>query len=136
MDITKFAENKSVIYTALWLYFIFLCVVSQKGSIFVGVGFGSVWLMSLFTRNVVECIVGSLGFTSCFIIIFAQSKKEPFSLGEGCNAICFEENKIISQKNDDLQIEITSLKKDITDLTNTKNRFSQLVNTIFRISSS
>ena len=100
MNILRIIDNKSVTFVFLLLFFIFLGIVSQKDSKFVGFGFGFLWLMSFLSENISYCVIGAFGLT-CFMYFVLNTSKEQFS-GERCNPTCFLENRTISTAYDRL----------------------------------
>lgn len=152
MNILQLIENKSVIYLCLLFYFIFLYVLllTQKNSSFVGFGFVFIWIISMFTKNIVVCVTGSF-LLSCLMIVVCRNTKEGFFLDDyECNATCFARNEELARKKIELEGnikslnstigdrdgEIISLNKNIGDLDSKINKFSQLTKTVFEISSS
>jgi hypothetical protein len=155
MNILRIIESKSVTFVLLLLFFIFLGIVSQKDSKFVGFGFGFLWLMSFLSENMSYCVIGAFGFT-CFMYWFMNTDKEPFSAGERCNPTCFMENRAIStaydrlskvrdqltldkeqlgREKEQLGREKDQLGREKTALTKKNNDLIQLVTTVHQISS-
>lgn len=140
MDILKILENKWMVYGCSLVYFISLCIMSQIDSSYVGFGFVFLWIMSIFTQNIVFCLTGSLVLTS-MIIIVQYRYKEGFSLDERCNSTCYVQNRDISAQYDVLQKENnslktvnTTLKSEITDLTAAKDKCNQTVYDVSELS--
>lgn len=130
MDILKILENKWMVYGCSLVYFISLCIMSQIDSAFVGFGFVFLWIMSIFTQNIVFCLTGSLALTSMIFVQYPY--EEGFSFDERCNSTCYVQNRDISTQYDDIKKENDSLKKvnttlqnEITDLTAAKDKCNQ-----------
>ena len=120
MNIFPFTEKKSVVYLCVLFYFLFLCVLfSQTNSSFVGFGFGFLWLISVWTKNIVLCIAGSFLLTCLMLLVVQLKKKEGFSyMKEGrCNPVCSTQNEMISSANTELHTTIDSLTKKNAELT-------------------
>lgn len=126
MNILQVTEKKPVVYLCVLLYFVFLCVLfSQTNSSLVGFGFGFLWLMSLFTKNIVLCVTGSFVMICCLLVFFGR--KEGFvNDPDRCNPTFFGQNLEILQMNDELSEQINTLNGTVSDLTTDKNTLTAL----------
>jgi len=121
MNILQVTEKKSVVYLCISFYFLFLCglLLQPDSSHVVGFGFVFLWLISLFTKNIVLCVTGSFVLT-CSLLLLLMC----FGRGEGfanrCNPTCTIQNRAILSLNADLQTERDGLKKQVDDLTGEK----------------
>ena len=122
MNILPYTEKKSVVYLCISFYFLFLCgLLLQSDSSSVGFGFVFLWLMSLFTKNIVLCVTGSFVLT-CSLLLLLMC----FRRGEGfenrCNPTCTIQHRAILSLNAELQKERDGLKTQVGDLTIEKDR--------------
>jgi hypothetical protein len=122
MNILQVTKKKSVVYLCVLLYFVFLCVLFSQtnSSALVGFGFGFLWLMSVFTENIVLCVAGSFVLVCCLLVFFGR--KEGFENNkERCNPTCFFENQTLTIKIGAQHDTIIQLNEDVGRLTTANN---------------
>ena len=91
MNILRSTENKPIIYIFVVLFFICQGAMLQNNSKFVGFGFGFLFIMSLFTTNIVYCITGSFVLTFIAFIALPTTTEnfEDNKINEECKPTCF-----------------------------------------------
>ena len=119
MNILPFTEKKSVVYLCISFYFLFLLFQSDSSYV-VGFGFVFLWLMSLFTKNIVLCVTGSFVLTCSLLLLMCFGGGEGFE--NRCNPTCTIQHRDILSLNADLQTERDGLKKQVGELTIEKDR--------------
>jgi hypothetical protein len=125
MNILQVTEKKSVVYLCVLLYFVFLCILFSQtnSSALVGFGFGFLWLISLFTKNIVLCVAGSFVLVCCLPFFFGS--KEGFENDpDRCNPTCFFQNGPLLTKIGTQYQTILDLSGVVVELTDTNTRLT------------